>query len=347
MKLCLEKITHSYGKNIILNAIDMNVEPGEILSVIGPSGAGKTTLLKLISGQIRPTGGRIIIDDQDMTDVPPEKRNVGFVFQSPLLFPHMTVAQNICFGLEVNRNSRVFMTQRSEFLMKLLRIEGLGNRMPDEISGGQQQRVAIARALAPEPKVLLMDEPFSNLDPALRYDMGRLILELQKETGVTIVFVTHDREESMLLSHQIAVLIGGRIQQVASPQKLYYEPDSLVIGEYMGRGNAIYGRCEGGLFIGRHHEFNGTSLCQSMPDSIEGHLYLRPHQIELMAGIGDYRITERQIIGKSSMYRIEKESLSLLVETYSDTLHKVGDFADIALRPGRKHFIPGGNEKEV
>lgn len=341
MKLSLEKITYSYGNNAILKGIDLFVRPGEILSVIGPSGAGKTTLLKLISGQIRPLAGQIIIDDQDMTDVPPEKRNVGFVFQSPLLFPHMTVAQNICFGLEVNRKSRAFMTERSEFLMKLLRIEGLGNRMPDEISGGQQQRVAIARALAPEPKVLLMDEPFSNLDPALRYDMGKLILELQQETGVTIVFVTHDREESMLLSHQIAVLMAGRIQQVASPQALYYEPDSLTVGDYMGRGNAIFGKCEEGRFIGCHVEFNGASLSVNVPDGAKGHLYLRPHQIQLIPGTGEYEIMERQIVGKSSLYRIEKESLSLHVETYSDTLHEVGEPMDIALKPGQKHFIAG------
>src|SRR5664279_931382 len=197
MNISLKDITVQHGANATLDHVTLNIAEGRLISVLGVSGAGKTTLLRVIAGLLTPQSGKVFFGDQDMTGLPAEKRNIGYVFQSPMLFPHLNLTENIRFGLQIRKWPAEKIRSRLAYLFHMLQLEGLEKRMPSQISGGQQQRAAIARALASEPPVLLMDEPFSSLDPQLRLEMCGLIRMIQNELGLTIVFVTHDRAESM------------------------------------------------------------------------------------------------------------------------------------------------------
>ncbi len=222
-----------------LDAVTLTIQAGEFFTLLGPSGCGKTTLLRLIAGFEQPTSGRILLDGQDITALAPNRRPVNTVFQSYALFPHMTVAENIGFGLKMLGRARGEIVARVEAMLRLVRMEALAQRRPAEISGGQQQRVALARALAPAPKVLLLDEPLSALDLKLRKEMQRELKRLQAETGVTFVFVTHDQEEALTMSDRIAVMNAGRILQVGTPAEIYNTPANRFVADFIGETNFL------------------------------------------------------------------------------------------------------------
>ncbi|MCC4595393.1 ABC transporter ATP-binding protein [Xanthomonas campestris pv. phormiicola] len=242
--VAVEAIKKSYGPFVTaVDDVSLTVKPGEFVSILGPSGSGKTTLLMMIAGFEKPTSGRLIIGDQDMTHTRPEKRGLGMVFQRYALFPHMSVADNIAYPLKRRGVDRAEIRQRVEEALKLISLDGLGTRMPTALSGGQQQRVAVARALVSQPPVMLMDEPLSALDKKLRDQMQLEIMRLHRTVGVTIIYVTHDQEEALSLSDRIVVMNRGRIEQVGTPDELYDEPASPFVADFIGRTSFLIATC--------------------------------------------------------------------------------------------------------
>ncbi len=237
--LILEGIAKRFREVVALQPTDLQVEHGTLLTLLGPSGCGKTTTLRIIAGFTEPDSGRVLIDGADLTHAPPRQRNVGVVFQDYALFPHLTVAENIAFGLRERRASRAHIAARTSEMLSLVRLEGLAQRHPAQLSGGQQQRVALARALAHPPRLLLMDEPFSALDASLREDLRAELRRIQLKLGITTVFITHDRQEAMALSDSIGVMRGGRILQRGTPRELYTRPDSREVAEFLGPVNVL------------------------------------------------------------------------------------------------------------
>ena len=265
MKVTLQNLTKKYparGKGqkkevIAVNDFTFEIPDGKLIGLLGPSGCGKSTTLNLLSGLQAPTSGRIFFGEEDVTDLPPQARGVGLVFQNYALYPHLTVRQNILFPLQNRKGkdklSKEDMERRALEAAKLVQLEGLMERKPAELSGGQQQRVAIARALVKMPRILLLDEPLSNLDARLRLQTREEIRRIQRETGITTIFVTHDQEEAMSISHQIVVMKDGVIQQIGKPQTVYDDPVNLFVAKFLGTPpiNVFTGEVKGErLFIG-------------------------------------------------------------------------------------------------
>jgi putative spermidine/putrescine transport system ATP-binding protein len=237
----VDAVTHRYGANIALDEVSLAIRSGEIMALLGPSGCGKTTLLRIIAGFIRQQSGRILVDGQGVDSLPPNLRNVGIVFQSYALFPHMTVAENIAYGLHARRRPKAEVRDRVAKMIDVVRLGGMADRLPRQLSGGQQQRVALARVLAVEPSVLLLDEPFSALDKSLRLDMQIEIKRLQREFGLTAILVTHDQDEAMSVADRIAVMNKGRIEQCDTPVSIYDRPESLFVSGFIGSMNQFPG----------------------------------------------------------------------------------------------------------
>ncbi|HKU99534.1 MAG TPA: ABC transporter ATP-binding protein [Vineibacter sp.] len=243
--LRLDSLVKRYGSVAAVDGISLSVAEGSFLSLVGPSGCGKTTVLRMVAGLIEPDGGRIFVGGDDITDVAVHKRNLGLVFQSYALFPHMTVAQNVAFGLQRRGVARNEIDARVKKALQMVRLDGLAERAPKQLSGGQQQRTALARALVVEPRLLLLDEPFSNLDALLRDEMRIEIKRLQQEVGITTLFVTHDQGEALGMADHVAVMNRGRLEQVASPRALYRAPASAFVAHFIGRANLLPGTVQG------------------------------------------------------------------------------------------------------
>jgi iron(III) transport system ATP-binding protein len=237
----LEGIDLSFGKTHVLKGIDLQIEPGEFFAFLGPSGCGKTTLLRLIAGFESAQAGRVIIGDQEVSHLPPWRRNLGMVFQSYALWPHMTVRKNVTFGLEERRVPRSEINKRVDMALELVGLLDLARRRPSQLSGGQQQRVALARTIVIEPQVLLLDEPLSNLDAKLRVQMRRELRQLQRKLSVTTIFVTHDQEEANTTADRIAVINDGVVQQIGTPMELYDRPANLFVANFLGVANVVEG----------------------------------------------------------------------------------------------------------
>lgn len=233
--LKLENLTVAYGKNEpVLKDLNLSVEKGEFVSLLGPSGCGKTTTLRTIAGFLKPLSGRVLIDGRDYTNVPTHKRNIGVVFQNYALFPHMNVFENVAFGLKMRRIPRQEMERKVRRALEMVGLVGFEKRLPSELSGGQQQRVAIARAVVIEPDLLLMDEPLSNLDANLRMEMRSEIKQLQKNLGITTVYVTHDQSEAIALSDRVVVMNSGKIEQIGTPQEIFLNPKTSFVASFIG-----------------------------------------------------------------------------------------------------------------
>jgi putative spermidine/putrescine transport system ATP-binding protein len=243
--LRIANLTQRYGAFTAISNIDLDIAGGELVSLLGPSGCGKTTLLKAIAGFVRQTEGNIVIDGQIVDGLPPNKRAVGIVFQNYALFPHMTVAANIAYGLDVRGLGRAEKAARVGEMLALVKMEAFAGRYPRELSGGQQQRIAIARALAVKPSILLLDEPFSALDKNLRLDMQIEVKRIQRLAGITTILVTHDQEEALSMSDRVAVLSNGTLEQFAPPTDIYDAPSSLFVNTFVGSANVLPGAVVG------------------------------------------------------------------------------------------------------
>jgi putative spermidine/putrescine transport system ATP-binding protein len=282
----LEGVSRHYGTVAAADEVDLAVTQGEFVTILGPSGSGKTTLLSLIAGLNRPTAGRIFIGGRDVTDAPAQERNIGLVFQSYALFPHMTVMENVLFPLGVRKIGGA--TARSQALeaLKLVRLDGLQDRRPSQLSGGQQQRVALARAIVFKPDILLLDEPLGALDRKLREELQVELKQLQRTLGVTTILVTHDQEEALSLSDRIMVLNHGRTQQVAAPAEAYLRPANRFVAEFLGIAN----------FVG-------------LPDGRQG--LVRPERVRLASSAGEgrkARVVEAIYLGQMVRYHLALEN---------------------------------------
>lgn len=235
----LQHISKSYDNNIILDDLNLYIRENEFLTLLGPSGCGKTTTLRIIGGFESPDQGRVIFGGEDITKLPPNKRQLNTVFQKYALFTHMTIAENIAFGLKIKNKSKSYIDDKIKYALKLVNLDGYGHRMPDSLSGGQQQRIAIARAIVNEPKVLLLDEPLGALDLKLRQDMQYELIRLKNELGITFIYVTHDQEEALTMSDTIVVMNQGYIQQIGTPESIYNEPENAFVADFIGDSNII------------------------------------------------------------------------------------------------------------
>ncbi len=245
--ILLEGIVKSYGSARILDNCTLSVARGEVMTLLGPSGCGKTTLLRTLAGFVTPEQGRIVVGGTEISHLAPNRRSVGYVFQNYALFPHLTVAQNVAYGLMVRRRPASEVTKRVGHALELVALEGLGGRYPAQLSGGQQQRVAIARVLVLEPEVLLLDEPFNALDAKLRLTMQVELRKLIDRVGITSIFVTHDQSEAMMLSDKVAVMRAGQIEQVATPLGIYDQPVNDYVAGFIGRANVLAIDVRGGV----------------------------------------------------------------------------------------------------
>jgi putative spermidine/putrescine transport system ATP-binding protein len=240
-RLRLDAITHCFGANTAVQDINLDIAPGELVALLGPSGCGKSTLLRIISGFIRQSEGSVLFDDGVVDSMSPAERGVGIVFQNYALFPHMTVAENVAYGLEAHKWSRGRAAKRVTEMLELVHMGEFAKRKPRELSGGQQQRIALARCLAIDPKVLLLDEPFGALDKNLRLDMQIEVKRLQRQSGITTILVTHDQEEALSMADRIAVMSRGRVEQISTPTGIYDAPQTLFVNQFVGSTNVLRG----------------------------------------------------------------------------------------------------------
>ncbi len=279
----LRSVTMDFGKYRAVDNVSVKINPGEFFSFLGPSGCGKTTILRMVSGFIEPTAGQVLIGDQDMRGIGPNKRPTAMIFQNLALFPLMTVWENISFGLEVRGVDKTTRRAKAEELLKLVELPGVADRFPSQLSGGQRQRVAIARALAVEPQLMLLDEPLSALDLKLRQHMRAELRAIQKRTNVTFIYITHDQGEALAMSDRVAVMSRGQIQQVDVPQKIYNTPANGFVASFVGENNKFTGELTSvsdgaGKFKTDVGEFTVT-LGQGVSKESKCRLYVRPEHI--------------------------------------------------------------------
>ena len=282
--VALENVTKAYGAVVAIRNLSLEAPQGKFVSLLGPSGCGKTTCLRLIAGFETPTAGKVIVQGADVTDVPPYKRGLGMVFQNYALFPHLTVAQNVEFGLKMRRTPRRERKSEVDRALALVKLTGFADRYPTQLSGGQQQRVALARAIVFGPSVLLLDESLSALDKGLREQMQTELRNLQRDLGLTAIFVTHDQEEAMTMSDLVVVMNRGRIEQAGSPSDIYERPDTEFVARFLGASNIIDARVVSADASGARLDVLGRDVAVGPSHSIDGvslKVSLRPERIAL------------------------------------------------------------------
>jgi iron(III) transport system ATP-binding protein len=331
--VAIEHVSFGYGATAVLDDVSLEVEKGEFFAFLGPSGSGKTTLLRLVAGFGTPGNGRILIGDRDVTGLPPWSRNVGMVFQSYALWPHMSVARNVAFGLERRKLSRAEISRKVSAALDLVGLSLYADRRPSQLSGGQQQRVALARTVVIEPEVLLLDEPLSNLDAKLRVEMRSELKMLQRKLGITAIYVTHDQEEANAVADRIAVLDQGRTQQIGAPTALYDHPANRFVATFLGTANLIEGRIERGRFIGDNLALDGVTG----PDG-PACISIRPQDVALgAAGSGVAANVESfEFLGGTVRYRLRMGGQRMVVDTphrRDEPTHAVGSAVGVVVDP--------------
>lgn len=310
-EIVLRGLTKTYNRVTVLRGVSLEIADGELIALVGPSGCGKTTTLKILAGLIAPDEGEIWIDGRESTSVPVEKRDIVMVFQENLLFPHLTVGENITFGLKMAGYDRRYREVKLREMLELVQLPDLKDRYPAQLSGGQQQRVALARALALEPRILLLDEPLSNLDSRLRDEMRELIKEIHKKMQMNIVLVTHDPLEAMLMADRIAVMFDGQIIQYDTPYNIYNRPSTREVAELFGPCNILFGVIQNGRFKtgGREFSIPGVDLTGEVV------AFIRPEAIELVDSEAELTgiVVENRYTGGYSLLRVDTGDREFLV----------------------------------
>lgn len=330
IKLQAEKIGKTYGKTTVLQDLDLAVNTGELLTLLGPSGSGKTTLLQIISGLTDPTSGRLIIDGRDETHTPVHQRDIGVVFQNYALFPHLTLEENVGFPLRMRRLPSNEIARKVKEALEMVELGHAAKRFPSALSGGQQQRVALARCLVYQPGVILMDEPLGALDRKLRETMQMEIKRIHRESGATIIFVTHDQEEALALSDRICLMNEGKIAQIDTPENIYQQPQSTFVAEFIGLSNILRGTVRDGSLVSQQGVF-ALPATHSAPGS--GALVIRPEHIRLCAtrdGLLHGKISERIYAGSETRLVVTlEEGERFIVRSSEASVGRIGDVVSL------------------
>ncbi len=328
------------GEVYAVRDVNLTVAEGELLTLLGPSGCGKSTTLRMIAGFEEPDEGTISIGGSDVTHILPNRRGIGFVFQNYALFPHLTVFENVAYGLRVQARSDADIARAVGEVLDLVGLARYERQQPHQLSGGEQQRVALARAVVFQPKVLLFDEPLSNLDAKLRVEMREQIRDLQKRIGITTVYVTHDQEEAMAISDRIAVMERGRIVQDGTAQDLYYRPSTEFVARFIGRANLLQAR----VLSASEVEIEGVpvALAAGRPASETVQLVVRPEMIDISPAAGPGRIEQRTFLGEKTDYQVRLGNVTLQVSA-SDHSRKppieTGQTVDVRFHPEGIHIL--------
>lgn len=329
----LQNISKSYDGQMVLDDLNLYIRENEFLTILGPSGCGKTTTLRIIGGFETPDTGTVYFDGKDITTLPPYKRQLNTVFQKYALFTHMTIAENIAFGLKLKNKTKSYINDKIKYALKLVNLDGFENRMPDSLSGGQQQRVAIARAIVNEPKLLLLDEPLGALDLKLRQDMQYELIRLKNELGITFIYVTHDQEEALTMSDTIVVMNQGYIQQIGSPEKIYNEPENAFVADFIGDSNIISStmiRDKLVNILGTDFTCVDTGFGENKPVDV----VIRPEDVELISpGEGIIRGVVSHLIFKGVHYEMEVQANGFEWLVHSTTMFPVGTEVGIRVAP--------------
>lgn len=308
MYLRIENLKKIFEENRGIEKIDFSIEKGELISLLGPSGCGKTTLLNIIGGFLKPDNGKIYLEDRDITDIPPEKRDISTVFQSYALFPHMNVLENIKYGLKYKKLTKKEQNELALEYLKIVGLDGYEKKSIQELSGGQQQRVALARALVLYPKILLLDEPFSNLDAKLKISMREELKELQKNLKISMIFVTHDQEEALSISDKVVVMNNGKIEQIGTPEEIYYSPINEYVANFIGKSNFI------------------------LKDGAKK--LIRPENIKIEKNQkGNWEVINKEFMGAYTILKIRNgiEELYVNIQGEKGREYKLGDLVEISM----------------
>ena len=326
-------ILKGFGEQLVLDDLNLSVHENEFLTLLGPSGCGKTTTLRILGGFESPDKGQVIFDGQDITHLPPNKRNLNTVFQKYALFSHMSVSENIAFGLKISGKSDAYIKDKIRYALKLVNLEGYENRLPDSLSGGQQQRIAIARAIVNEPRLLLLDEPLGALDLKLRQDMQYELIRLKNELGITFIYVTHDQEEALTMSDTIVVMNQGYIQQMGSPEDIYNEPQNAFVADFIGESNIIEGvMIQDRLvqILGAKFDCVDTGFGQNKPVDV----VIRPEDVDLVEPEkGTITGVVTHLIFKGVHYEMEVQANGFEWLVHSTDMFPVGQKVGIHVDP--------------
>ena len=335
----LDNLTKEYNGQVVLKGIHLDINEKEFVTVLGPSGCGKTTTLRIMGGFEEANGGRVLFDGQDISSLPPYKRELNTVFQKYALFPHMNVFDNIAFGLKIKKMDKDTIKHKVERMLKLVGLEGFGPRNINQLSGGQQQRVAIARALVNEPKVLLLDEPLGALDLKLRKAMQIELKNIQQEVGITFVYVTHDQEEALTMSDTIVVMNEGQIQQIGSPTDIYNEPENRFVAQFIGDSNIIEGTFVKDYLVSfDNQEFECVD--KGFDEGQEVDIVLRPEDLDIVdVGKGKIEGVVRSIVFKGVHYEIIVETKDRNYMVHTTDISEVGKKVNLDFWPEDIHVM--------
>lgn len=337
--LDLVNITKSYDGVTILDDLNLYIRENEFLTLLGPSGCGKTTTLRILGGFETPDAGKVLFNGQDITQLPPNKRQLNTVFQKYALFTHMTIAENIAFGLKIKGKSKAYINDKIKYALKLVNLEGYENRSPALLSGGQQQRIAIARAIVNEPKVLLLDEPLGALDLKLRQDMQYELIRLKNELGITFVYVTHDQEEALTMSDTVVVMSGGKIQQIGSPQDIYNEPKNAFVARFIGDSNIVDGVMLKDFLV-NFGGYDFTCVDRGFKPNEPVQVVIRPEDVQIVPpSVGMLTGLVREVIFKGVHFEMHVD-----VEGYEWIIHSTqasqpGELIGMNIGPDEIHIM--------